>query len=245
MTVHASKRRGSYGFDAPAVPLLLGAGALVLVGVGLLTATAGMVAGGVVMAVSTASFVFTTRRGKFALWEELINGLALRGDERLLDMGCGRGAVLLSAAQMLPEGRAIGVDLWRTADQSGNAEEATLRNARLEGVADRVELHTGDITALPFEAGSFDVVVSSLAIHNIKAAADRETAISEAARVLRPGGRLVVADIKGVDEHAAHLRRLGMVEVATRRLGWRGWFGGPWMSTSVVTAAKAAPDNDG
>src|SRR5207249_4073043 len=83
--------------------------------------------------------------GKFAVWAELLRGLGLRGDERLLDMGCGRGAVLLMAAQLLPAGRAVGVDLWKTADQSGNAPEVAEANARREGVADRVELRTGDM----------------------------------------------------------------------------------------------------
>ena len=106
--------------------------------------------------------------------------LGLRGDERILDMGCGRGAVLLMAAQRLTTGRAVGVDLWQSADQSGNSAEATRRNAIAEGVADQVELHTGDMTALPFESNSFDVVVSSLAIHNIRGSAGREKAISEA-----------------------------------------------------------------
>jgi hypothetical protein len=72
-------------------------------------------------------------------------------------------------------GRAVGVDLWRGVDQSGNSAEATRRNAIAEGVADRVELHTGDITALPFAENSFDVVVSSLAIHNISGGLSRRT----------------------------------------------------------------------
>src|SRR5262249_39758476 len=111
-------------------------------------------------------YLHATLRGKFVIWAELLDSLNLRGDERILDMGCGRGAVLLMAAQHLTTGRAVGVDLWRSVDQSGNSAEAAHRNAVAEGVADRVELHTGDMTALPFEDNSFDVIVSSLAIHN-------------------------------------------------------------------------------
>src|SRR5262245_53040523 len=133
-----------------------------------------------------ALFLHATRRGKFAVWSELLGDL--RGDERLLDMGCGRGAVLLMAAQKLDSGRAVGVDLWRSVDQSGNAETATQRNAEAEGVADRIELRTGDMTAMPFDDAEFDVVVSSLAIHNIKGATGRAKAVDEAMRVLRPGG---------------------------------------------------------
>jgi ubiquinone/menaquinone biosynthesis C-methylase UbiE len=155
---------------------------------------------------TVAAFVFhTTLRGKFLVWAELLDELELRGDERILDLGCGRGAVLLLAARRLTTGRAVGVDLWRGADQSGNSAEATRRNAVAEGVADRVELHTADMTALPFEDNSFDVVVSSLAIHNIGGRAVREKEVNEAVRVLRPGGRLMIADIRGTRRHEAHL----------------------------------------
>ncbi len=114
-------------------------------------------------ALSVATTVLhTTLRGKFLVWAELLDRLGLRGDERILDLGCGRGAVLLMAAQRLTTGRAVGVDLWQGADQSGNSLEATRRNAVAEGVADRVELHTGDMRALPFKDGGFDLVLSSL-----------------------------------------------------------------------------------
>ena len=59
-------------------------------------------------------YLHGTLRGKFVVWAELLEQLNLRGDERILDMGCGRGAVLLMAAQHLTTGRAVGVDLWRS-----------------------------------------------------------------------------------------------------------------------------------
>jgi SAM-dependent methyltransferase len=180
----------------------------------------------------------TTLRGKFVVWAELLDELKLRGDERILDLGCGRGAVLLLAAQHLTTGRAVGVDLWRGFDQSGNRAEATRRNAAAEGVADRVELHTADMTALPFEDNSFDVVVSSLAIHNIEGRAGRQKAIDEAVRVLRPGGRLLIADLRGTSQHQARLAAIGMRDVRRTRLGWRSWWGGPWAPTRLVTATK-------
>jgi ubiquinone/menaquinone biosynthesis C-methylase UbiE len=184
-------------------------------------------------------YLHSTLRGKFVVWADLLDKLGLRGDERILDLGCGRGAVLLMAAQRLTTGRAVGVDLWRSVDQSGNSAEATRRNAIAEGVADRVELHTGDMTALPFADNSFDLVVSSLAIHNISGRAGREKAVDEAVRVLRPGGRLMIADIRGTRQHQAQLAQIGMSDVTRRRLGWQFWWGGPWAATRLVTATKS------
>ena len=234
----APRRRGSYGIDAP----YWAAAFVVLIVVEFVSA---ILSGKVwtflpvlFMLTIAASALYTTLRGKFVVWAELLDNLDLRGDERILDLGCGRGAVLLLAAQHLTTGRAVGVDSWRSADQSGNSAEATRRNASAEGVADRVELHTGDMRALPFEDNSFDVVVSSLAIHNISGRAGREKAIDEAVRVLHPGGRLMVADIQGTRQHQLHLAKIGMSNITRSRLGWRFWWGGPWAATRLVTATK-------
>ena len=111
--------------------------------------------------------------------ERILDRTQLRGDEMVLDMGCGRGAVLTAVARRLTTGRVTGADIWSRADQSGNAKEVTLRNASLEGVSDRVHIETADMRALPFPDATFDLVVSSLAIHNIRSNADRRRAISE------------------------------------------------------------------
>lgn len=239
--------RASYGVDAPGALVGLGAGGLVLLGIAVandildasgLWGWLGPALGAAWLLGNAGLYLYTTLRGKFAVWNTLLDGLALRGDERVLDLGCGRGAVLLAAAARLPTGWAIGVDLWRSVDQSGNAPEVTERNAAAEGVADRVELHTGDMTALPFPPASFDVVLSSLAIHNIPRADGRRQAVDEAARVLRSGGRLLLVDIQHATAYQQRLESLGMAAVARRGLGWRFWYGGPWMAASAVTAAK-------
>ena len=88
-------------------------------------------------------------------------------------LGCGRGAVLMLAARRLPAGRAVGADVWRRRDQSGNSRAAAERNAVPEGVRGRVELAGADARYLPFGSASFDLVVSSLAISSIRGAAGR------------------------------------------------------------------------
>jgi arsenite methyltransferase len=191
---------------------------------------------GASLVTTAALFIRTTRIGKFKVWAEILNGLGLRGDETVLDMGCGRGAVLLAAAKLLPNGRAIGVDIWR-ADQTNNAEQNTLRNAEIEGVADRDEEQTADITDLPFDDNSVDVIVSSLVVHNIPGAEARAKAISETARVLRPGGKLALVDIFYTNHHVRQLRALGWTDARRRNLGWRMWWG-PGMGTHLITATK-------
>lgn len=147
--------------------------------------------------------------------------------------------MLTAVAKRLTTGRVTGVDIWSTHDQSGNARQVTLRNASLEGVADRVDVETGDMRALPFPDSSFDVVVSSLAIHNISSNEDRRRAIAEGFRVLKPGGRMVIADIRATSIYEDALRKLGASNVERRRLGWRFWWGNPIAGTTLLTASKA------
>jgi cyclopropane fatty-acyl-phospholipid synthase-like methyltransferase len=238
-------RRGDYGYDAPyglIFFLLLG----VLMGLGAAIAWRQRPPAAIAMAfysvfflANASSFFYTTTRGKFLEWEHILDRLNLRGDEMVLDMGCGRGAVLTAVARRLTTGRVTGVDIWSTADQSGNAKAAALSNASLEGVSDRVHIETADMRMLPCPDASFDLVVSSLAIHNIRSNADRTRAITEGFRVLKPGGRMVIADIRTTRLYADALRTLGAAQIQRRRLGWRFWWGNPIAATTLLTASKS------
>jgi len=241
----SATRRGDYGFDAPHVPISFCiATLLALAAAAICSAFAWRWAAILCLiialgfALSAVSYLWTTRRGKFAVWSELLDSLGLRGDERLLDVGCGRGAVLMLAAKRLPKGRAVGIDLWSTRDQSGNCEQTTLRNADLEGVRDRVELHTDDMRKLRFPDRSFDVVTSSLAIHNIPDDEGRARALEEIWRVTKPGGTALIADIRHTGEYARRLAALPGATVERRRLDWRFWYGGPQAVTSLVTMRR-------
>ena len=230
--------RGSYGVDAPR--LLAIPGALVVLGLvqGTLARSAWPFLGAALVVVFSGFGFYASRRGKFVVWAGLLDDLGLEGDEQVLDIGCGRGAVLVLAAHRLQSGRAIGVDLWRRRDQSGNGAAATLRNAAVEGVAGQVEVRTADMAALPFSDGTFDVVVSNAALHNAKAGTALDRAINEAVRVLRPGGRLLIADLRATKRYYLRLRSLGMLDVTRRNLGWKMWWSGPWLPTMLVTATK-------
>jgi SAM-dependent methyltransferase len=239
-------RRGAYGYDAPYALVIFGCLSVASAIIAMMSWSTGSNRAATWMTIyfvfflaNSASFLYTTRRGKFLEWDRILDGLRLRGDERVLDMGCGRGAVLTAVARRLTTGRATGVDIWSTHDQSGNASDVTVRNASLEGVGDRVDVETSDMRALPFPDATFDLVVSSLAIHNIRSNADRRQAVAEGFRVLKPGGRMVIADIRATRIYEDALRTLGALNVERRRLGWRFWWGNPIACTVLLTAAKA------
>ncbi len=140
--------------------------------------------------------------------EAILNQVAWTGNEAVLDVGCGRGVMLVGAARRLTTGRAIGVDIWLERDQSSNTETAPIENARLESVGDRVSVQTADMRILPFAEKSFDVVISSWAVHNLDAEADRFKALSEMVRVLRPTGTILLTDITNREEYLRAMKQL-------------------------------------
>lgn len=245
--VAISTEKPNYGLDAPTFQRGAFFGGLAGLVAGLLLQLLGPARSGWVQSlgrtlfgpgcafVLTAAVMFWgSKVGKLRLRDKMIASVMWRGDEHVLDVGCGHGMMLIAAAKKLTTGDAIGVDIWSQADQADNSPEATMKNARLEGVEERVKVQSADARELPFSDGEFDVVVSSFAIHNIDDADGRQKAIREVARVLKPGGQLVLADIRHTAEYAKVLRSAGWVEV--RRWSPNFLFVTP---TRVLRAAKS------
>ena len=164
---------------------------------------------GVLCLVMAAWMVYDSFVGKLALRDRLLAQVAWTGHEEVLDVGCGRGLLLIGAAKRLSSGKAVGIDLWQSEDLTHNQADETLRNARLEGVADRVAIETGDMRNMPFAEGRFDVIVSRAAIHNLYKVAEREAALKEIVRVLKPGGYALISDIRHIDSYATSFTQLG------------------------------------
>ncbi len=157
--------------------------------------------------------VLSSRVSKLKIRDRILESIPWRGDENVLDVGCGRGLFLIGAAKRLKKGKATGVDIWQSQDLSGNTADATIANAKAEGVANRVKIETADARQLPFPDSSFDVVLSSLAIHNITSSPERDKAIREIARVLKSEGYLAIFDIFHTGEYAKTLRALGFEDL--------------------------------
>ena len=149
--------------------------------------------------------IWTSKFGKIKAREELLRHIAWTGTENVLDVGCGRGLMVIGAARRLTTGNAVGIDIWQAEDLSGNRPESVLENAAHEGVEGRIGICTADMRRLPFPENTFDVILSSEAIHNIPSPAGRSEAIIEIARVLRPGGQALIQDIRNQGEYRATL----------------------------------------
>ena len=111
----------------------------------------------------------------------------LKSDDRVLDVGCGTGALALEVARALGQaGRVVGVD--PSAQQIARARtKAARRNLA-------VNFEVGVIESLPLPDRAFDVVLATLMMHHLPAQL-RTRGLTEIARVLVPGGRLVIADL--------------------------------------------------
>jgi SAM-dependent methyltransferase len=172
--------------------------------------TVGAAAVAVILFAGAAVMLRSSLVGKKRVRDRLVAALALSGNERVLDAGCGRGLTLIGCAKRLTAGRAVGIDLWAAKDLSNNNPEATRANAAAEGVAERVEVETGDITRLPFSDRSFDAVISMTVMHNIPSRDERDRALSELVRVLKPGGRMAIFDLLHTARYAEVLQGAGM-----------------------------------
>src|SRR5262245_56104490 len=104
----------------------------------------------------------------------------------VVDIGCGAGTDLLLAARRTgPRGRAIGVDM------TDAMRQRAARGAAACGL-DNVEVQNGDATRLPVDDRSVDVVMSNGVLNLVP---EKERAVAEIARILKPGGRVQIADI--------------------------------------------------
>lgn len=139
-------------------------------------------------------FARQNRTRRAAVRQQMLDAVSWRGDEAVLDVGCGSGMLLNGAAGRLQTGTALGIDIW--ADHGGGGNLALLmKHARQENVADRITFQEVDARRMPFEDGSFDVVLSSWALHHIsRSGQDFEDTVGEILRVLKPGGTMVILD---------------------------------------------------
>lgn len=138
----------------------------------------------------------------FAQWPpQILNASGLKAGDNLLEVGCGTGVLARQATTIVqPDGQVTGLDL----------SESMLSVARRK--CPGAIFQQGNVMDLPFETGSFDVVIASFMLMFVP---DQPLAIKEMWRVLKPGGRLVVAVWESLGKNPAYTR---LVEIADRQI---------------------------
>lgn len=210
----------NYGIDAPGVirnlfisgiavflimlffPVIR-VGSVVIITGGLIWTASFLVLGGFLM-------LFYSLKGKYTHRDRMLNLINWRGDEQVLDVGTGKGLLMIGAAKHLSTGKATGIDIWNAEDLSGNNYANAMNNASLEGVADKVEILNENVMEMSFANESFDVIVTNQVIHNIYNKPGRYKACQEIARVLKPGGIAVISDWKHMSEYHDNFNQLGL-----------------------------------
>ncbi|MGI8811773.1 MAG: class I SAM-dependent methyltransferase [Pyrinomonadaceae bacterium] len=211
-------KKPDYGIDAMPVVrnlALVGIGAAILFALSFAVPTLiefrRMFAGFTVwFSLTATALVAYAKFGKIRHRDRMLAMVEWRGDEMVLDVGTGRGLLMIGAATKLNSGRSFGVDIFNAADLSGNKLENTLSNAEAEGVASKIEVRNDDARTLSFPADFFDVIVSNLCIHNIPNAEGRRQACDEIVRVLKPGGTALISDFINTALYANAFRQAGL-----------------------------------
>jgi arsenite methyltransferase len=163
---------------------------------------------------------WSSRTGKLRLRDRLVAMLALNGDEKVLDAGCGRGLMSVGIAKRMKTGKVTAVDVWDPRVLSGNSADAARANAKKEGVGERIRFEEGDLRKLVYPAENFDLVFSGGALHFFEDEPDRDQAVRELLRVLKPGGRLMIGDTKYTGRYMDILRESGAGEVWVKSVGF-------------------------
>jgi arsenite methyltransferase len=148
--------------------------------------------------------------GKFRHRDRMLKLHDWRGDEQVLDVGTGRGLLLVGAARRLTTGHATGIDIWNKDDLSGNSLARTEQNLASEGVAEKCSLVSEGAQKMSFPDGTFDLILSNLCLHNIYDKPTRIKACQEIVRVLKPGGTAIISDYKLTGEYSEVMRKAGL-----------------------------------
>lgn len=146
---------------------------------------------------SCISFQFSSGGNDFQskIHDIMISRLRWSGTGRLLDIGAGSGSLIIKAAKAFPEAVFVGIDYW--GKNWAYSKKLCETNAAIEAVSEKVTFIKASAARLPFSDHVFDAVMSCLTFHEVKDETNKRKVLTEAFRVLKPGGTFVLLDLFG------------------------------------------------
>jgi ubiquinone/menaquinone biosynthesis C-methylase UbiE len=175
--------------------------------------------------------------------EFVANHLLWEGKGKLLDVGCGSGALTIRCAKKWTDVQCVGIDYWGLIWDYN--KEMCNRNADLEGVANRCNFQKGDAASLSFYDESFDAVVSNFVYHEVRNVSDKQVLIRETLRVLKKGGYFSLQDFFSqrslygdFNSFVDQLKKEGFKEIhyipnVEKEIPVPKWMRLPWMMTNI------------
>ena len=159
-----------------------------------------LIIGSIFFFICSAYFIYA--RNKFSptggdlqskIHEMVLDSLNWDGNGNLIDIGCGNAPLSIKAAKRYPNAHVTGIDYW------GGMWEYSLKvcekNAKIEGVNDRITFQKASASDLPFENNYFDAAVSNLVFHEVNDTRDKRDVVKEALRVVKKGGAFAFQDL--------------------------------------------------
>lgn len=196
------KEKTNYGNWVPEKALyMLFGGAVVLLGITIalqmtignpvITVIAGVVcvlvlAEAVYMLICHEEFAFGKGNMMAGVHQHLVEHLEWNGEGKLLDIGCGAAALTVRCAKVFPKAEITAMDYWGA--EWNYEKEQCEKNARIEGVSERITFQKGDAAKMDYEDETFDAAVSNFVFHEVRSAKDKRDVVKEALRVVKKGG---------------------------------------------------------
>ena len=176
----------------------------------------------------------TLFRGRSLIWNQILRELKISGNAQVAILGLNYAGLFIDVAKRLKApGKVTGVN-------TGNENVIKQENERIKEnrVADRAKLVDGSLLNLPLESRHYDYVLSTFTFHSVSPAINRGRAIQEAVRVMKPNGTLIIVDFGNLQQYRPLLNNLGFQDVRIVPTDINGWWGGPWLKTSVLMARR-------
>jgi SAM-dependent methyltransferase len=159
-----------------------------------------LIIGAIIFFISSAYFAYA--RYKFSpqggnlqsrIQDLVLNHLDWDGNGNIIDIGCGNAPLTIKVAKKYINAKVTGIDYWGKMWEY--SMDVCVKNAKIEGVEDRLSFQKASASALPFEEGIFDAAVSNLVFHEVSDTKDKREVIKEALRVVKKGGAFAFQDL--------------------------------------------------